>query len=242
MNRLLMTTAALLALGACSPKTAEAPKPAATPASATPTPGEPVVRGMPDKTEAPAGVYKLDPAHTSLSFKLSHLGFSHFTSRFAKVQATLTFDPANPAGMSVEATIDPKSLDLIAAPAGFHDSLTGKEFLDAGAFPQITFKSTRVDKTGPNTANVTGDLTLHGVTRPIVMAVTFNGGYAPNAYDGARIGFSATTDFKRSDFGVGAGLPAPGTNMGVGDKVSVTIETEFSSGKPTQATPPPPPA
>ena len=237
MNRVLMTSTAILALAACSPKPAEAPKPVA----AAPAAGEPVVPGMPDKTDAPAGVYKLDPVHTTLGFRLSHLGFSNFTSRFAKVEATLNFDPANPAAMSVEATIDPKSLDLIAPPAGFHDSLTGKEFLDAGTFPAITFKSTKVEKTGSNTANVTGDLTLHGVPKPIVMAVTFNGGYPANVYDGARIGFSATTDFKRSDFGVGAGLPAPGTNMGVGDKVSVTIETEFGSGKPTQATPPPPP-
>ena len=241
MNRLLMTSATVLALAACSPKPAEAPKPAPAPVAASPAPGEPVVPGMPEKTDAPVGVYKLDPAHTTLNFKLSHLGFSGFTSRFTKVDATLNFDPARPEAMSVEATIDPRSLDLIAPPKGFHDTLTGKGFLDAAAFPAITFKSTKVEKTGPNTANVTGDLTLHGVSKPIVMAVTFNGGYPPNPYDGARIGFSATTDFKRSDFGVGAGLPAPGTNMGVGDHVAVVIETEFGSGKPTASTPPPPP-
>ena len=112
-----------------------------------------------------------------------------------------------------------------------------KAFLDAAGFPAITFKSTKVEPTGANTANVTGDLTLHGVTKPVVLAVTFNGGYAPNAYDGARIGFSAKGAFRRSDFGVGAGLPAPGSNMGVGDQVNVIIETEFGMGKPTAPAP-----
>ena len=242
MTRRLTASAMVLALAACSPKPAEPPKAAAPAAAPAPVAGEPVVAGMPAKTDAPAGVYKLDPAHTTLNFKLSHLGFSNFTSRFTRIEATLNFDPANPAAMSVEATIDPKSLDLIAPPPGFHDSLTGKGFLDAAAFPTIRFKSTKVEKTGPNTANVTGDLTLHGVSRPIVLAVTFNGGYPANPYDGARVGFSAATVFKRSDFGVGAGLPAPGANMGVGDHITVVIETEFGSGKPTAGAPPPPPA
>ena len=124
------------------------------------------------------------------------------------------------------------------AEEGFYDELTGKTYLDAAAFPAITFKSTKVETTGSNTANVTGDLTLHGVTKPVVLAVTFNGGWAANAYDGARIGFSAKGALKRTDFGIGSGVPAPGTNMGVGDRIEVAIESEFSSGKPTGPTPP----
>ena len=77
-----------------------------------------------------------------------------------------------------------------------------------------------------------------GVTKPVVLAVTFNGGWAANAYDGARIGFSAKGALKRTDFGIGSGVPAPGTNMGVGDRIEVAIESEFSSGKPTGPTPP----
>jgi polyisoprenoid-binding protein YceI len=83
--------------------------------------------------------------------------------------------------------------------------------------------------TGPDTAKITGDLTLHGVTKPITLDAKFNGGYAGNMYDpSARIGFSANGVFKRSDFGITIGIPAPGTNMGVFDDVSVAIETEFS--------------
>ena len=95
----------------------------------------------------------------------------------------------------------------------------------------MTFTSTAVALTGADTADVTGDLTLHGVTRPITLAVTFNGGYGAFAMDpsGARIGFSATGKLNRSDFGIGFGVPAPGTTFGVGDEVQIIIETEFTN-------------
>ena len=187
--------------------------------------------------QPPAGQYYMDKAHTSVVFRVSHLGFSRYTAQFSRVDGKLQFDPAKPSAMSLEVSIDPKSLDLNTPPAGFHDQLLGKQWLDAGAFPTITFKSTRVDVTGPQTANVTGDLTLHGVTKPVTLATTFNGGYAANAFDGARIGFSAHGTFKRSDFGIAYGLPAPGTNFGVSDNVDVVIETEFNNGGPVKAAP-----
>jgi polyisoprenoid-binding protein YceI len=176
----------------------------------------------------------MDKAHTSVIFRVSHLGFSRYTARFAKVDGRLRFNPAAPASMAVEATIDPKSLELNTPPAGFHDQLMGKSWFNAAAFPAITFRSTSVALTGRNTAKVTGNLTLHGVTKPVTLDVTYNGGYPPNAMDpgGARVGFSAHGVLKRSAFGMGFGLPAPGSNMGVGDDVEVMIETEFSGGKP----------
>lgn len=179
----------------------------------------------------PAGGYFMDKAHTSVTFRVSHLGFSHYTARFSRVDGKLKFDPANPGAMSVEATIDPLSLELNTPPAGFHNELMGKAWFNAAQFPAITFKSTKVERTGPNTAKVTGDFTLHGVTKPVVLQVTYNGGYPPMQFDpgGARIGFSAHTVFKRSAFGMGSGVPAPGSNMGVSDDVDVAIETEFNS-------------
>jgi polyisoprenoid-binding protein YceI len=184
----------------------------------------------------PAGAYVMDKAHTSVTFRVSHMGFSRYTAHFAKVDGRLKFDPVAPAGMAVEATIDPNSLELNAPPPGFHDQLMGKSFFEAAKFPAITFKSTKVALTGKNTAQVTGDLTLHGVTKPVVLDVTYNGGYAPMAMDpGGRVGFSAHGVLKRSAFGMGFGVPAPGSNMGVGDDVEVMIETEFSDGKPPPA-------
>ncbi|WP_165185384.1 YceI family protein [Caulobacter soli] len=219
----LTAGAAALALAACSPPTAKQTEAPAAPAAAAPAADKFV---MP---KVPAGDYTLDPTHASLEFKVNHLGFSHYTARFTTFDAKLKFDPANPSASSVEATIDPKSLLLNAPPAGFKDELTGKNWLDAGQYPTITFRSTKVEVTGANTAKITGDFTLHGVTKPVVLDATFNGGYEGFSMDPhARVGFSAHGTFKRSDFGVAAGIPAPGTTMGVSDAVEFSIETEFS--------------
>ena len=187
--------------------------------------------------QPPAGAYTLDKTHTSVTFRVNHMGFSRYTARFSSIDGKLRFDPAAPATMAVEATIDPLSLELNAPPKGFHDALTGKAWFNAAAFPAITFRSTKVEVTGASTAKVTGDFSLHGVTRPVTLEVTYNGGYPPNSFDpgGARIGFSAHGVFKRSAFGMGMGIPAPGSTMGVGDDVEVMIETEFSSKVPPAA-------
>jgi polyisoprenoid-binding protein YceI len=184
---------------------------------------------QPMKVDAPAGRYMLDPSHADLSFRVSHLGFSRYTARFGAFDAKLDFDPANPAKNSVTATIDARSLTLPTPPAGFKDTLLGPQWLDAAKYPTIGFRSTKVEPTGPASARITGDLTLHGVTKPVTLTAKYNGGWAGMAMDPhARIGFSATGSFRRSDFGVSAGVPAPGTRMGVGDQVEIAIEAEFS--------------
>jgi polyisoprenoid-binding protein YceI len=184
--------------------------------------------------QPPAGLYHMDKAHTSVTFRVSHMGFSHYTARFGRVDGRLQFDPTRPTAMRVEATIDAASLDPTAPPAGFRQQLLGKGWLEAAKFPQIRFQSTKVELTGPHAAKVTGALTLHGVTKPVVLQVTYNGGYPPSSFDpgGARIGFSAHGVLKRSAFGISQGIPAPGSNLGVSDDVDIVIETEFSS-KPT---------
>ena len=201
--------------------------------SPPPAPVESVVASAvplaPMKVDAPAGVYTVDKMHASLIFRVSHMGFSMYTARFSKFDITLNFDPENPAASTVEAKIDPRSLGLENPPAGFQDDLIGPQWLDAKNYPAITFKSTSVELTGPDTARVTGDFTLHGVTKPVVLDAKFNGGYPGMMLDPhARIGLSARGVFKRSEFGMGYGVPAPGTNMGVGDNVDVQIEAEFN--------------
>jgi polyisoprenoid-binding protein YceI len=225
MKHLILTACAVALLAGCSPKP-EAAKPAAETAAAAPG-------AMPFVNTAPAGTYIIDMDHSSVNFRISHMGLSHFTSRFIGINSSLNFDPAKPEAMTVEAALNTTSIQTNypdAKTLNFDAQLAGKEFLDAGAFPQITFKSTKVETTGEHSAKVTGDLTLHGVTKPVVLDVTFNGGMAPNAMDpkGARIGFSGHTSFKRSDFGLTMGLPAPGSNMGVGDQIDVAIEAEYT--------------
>jgi polyisoprenoid-binding protein YceI len=213
--------AAVVVVG-CSPKSPAPADKAAAPAAAKEAP-----------ITAPAGDYLLDPDHTSVNFRVSHLGFSNYTARFTGLEGKLHFDPANPAAQSVEATIAADSIqtNYVGPPKVDFDSQVEKEFLHAAQNPKITFRSTRIDLTGPRKANVTGDLTLNGVTKPVTLAVTFNGGWGPQPMDRnrARIGFSAHGTLKRSDFGIAFGLPAPGTNLGVGDEVEVVIETEFAT-------------
>jgi polyisoprenoid-binding protein YceI len=208
----IVTVAAVAWLAACSPREeALAPAPA------------------PVTTEAPAGEYRMDKSHTDLSFRVDHIGFSRYTARFTEVDATLRFDPADPAQMSVNATIAVNSLALPSPPQGFRESLLGPDWFDAEQFPAITFMSTAVELTGPNTARVIGDLTLHGVTKPIILEAAFNGGYAGHPQEpNARIGMSARGSFSRSDFGIALGVPPPGSTMGVGDEVEVIVETEFN--------------
>ena len=191
----------------------------------------------PAKVNVPAGAYTLDKAHSTITFHLHHMGFSQYVARFVTFDTQLQFDPANLAASTLAVNIDPHSLDLNNPPEGFKDSLLGPDWLDAAKYPQMTFRSTAIELTGPTTMRVNGDLTLHGVTHPVTLDTTFNGGYAGQPMDPhARIGFSAQGSFKRSDFGISAGIPAPGTTMGVGDTVNVQIEMELS-GPPLATTP-----
>ena len=226
--RPFLIAAALTALCACSPRPGGEAK--TDPAAGPDAKAAPAAAKAP--SEAPAGTYDMDLDHTSVVFRASHMGLSHYTARFTKAGGKLVFDPANPAAQSVTATIDAGSLQTAypeAAKLDF-DALIEKEFLDTAKSPQITFRSTKVEPTGANTARLTGDLTLHGVTKPVVLEATYNGGYKASAMDpkGHRIGFSAHGTLKRSDFGIAYGLPAPGTTFGVGDDVEVLIETEFT--------------
>jgi polyisoprenoid-binding protein YceI len=194
----------------------------------------------PAKTDAPAGVYALDKTHASVTFRINHLGLSHYTARFTRMEAELKFDPAHPEAMSVTATVDPHSIktDYPNKEPDFDAELQKDKWLDTGKYPEMTFKSTKVELTGPNTARVTGDFTLHGMTKPVTLDVTYNGFmHLDMGAPGDHIGFSAHGSLKRSDFGVKEGIPQPGSNMGVGDDVEFIIEAEFV--KPAPAAPAP---
>lgn len=177
----------------------------------------------------PAGSYTLDKPHASLIFRVNHLGFSHWTARFTRFDAKLQFDPANAATARVTVTIDPASITSDNPPPGFVATLRGAQLLNAGEFPRITYRSTRVEPVGQNALRIFGDLTLHGKTQPVVLDATYNGGYIGHPMDPhARIGFSAHGTLKRSDFGIAFGIPQPGSTMGVGDTVEFSIEAEFN--------------
>lgn len=224
---LRLVSLAALAFVACSEKPAEAP--ATAPAPAAETAAAPAAATPPSIEGLPAGDYKIDPSHATLVFTVNHLGFSHYTGQFTRFTADLKLDPANPGAAQLSATVDPTSLSIPSPPAGFVDELSSEPWLNAKAFPQMTFKSTSIAMTGPNTADVTGDFTLRGITKPVTLAMTFNGGWKGIPQDPhARIGFSAKGALKRADFGMTTGVPAPGSTMGVSDDVTIAIEAELT--------------
>jgi polyisoprenoid-binding protein YceI len=175
------------------------------------------------------GKYALDKDHASLLFKLNHLGFSTYVGRFNTLNATLDFDPENIEKSSLEVIVDMASIDVNNA--AFAEQLRGSDWLDAAQFPQAVYKTTRyVGPTGGTTEKNTfafeGDLTFHGVTKPVTLNVTFNGGGRNMLTRKNTLGFSANATFKRSDFGVGKF-----TSMGVGDDVTLDINVEFQETK-----------
>ena len=170
--------------------------------------------------DAPAGHYEMDPRHASLTASVLHMGLSHYTLRFDHFTASFDYDPGHPQASKIQAQIDVGSLD--AGDASVSHEFAG-EFLDATAHPQATFVSTAITMTDPTHGTVAGDLTLRGVTHPAVLDVTFNGtSPALMGIGGHRMGFSATTIIKRSDFGSQAWQSA------VGDEVRIVIEAEFA--------------
>jgi polyisoprenoid-binding protein YceI len=212
----LSATFALLALAAAAQAADETVPPAST-------------------APVPQGTYQIDKAHTSLAFKVNHLGFSTFTGRFTHVDAKLAFNPRKLAESSVDVTIDPKSVSTDNAPEGFLQELAGEMFLDATKYPEMKFTSRSVEDAGNGNFRIRGELTLHGVTKPLTLEGRYNGGYAGHPFDPhARVGFSARGTLKRSDFGVSFGIPSAANHwFGVGDDVEVQLETEFS-GPPLQ--------
>ncbi len=172
-----------------------------------------------DIAKAPAGTYELEKGHASITFKAMHLGYAHYAMRFNDFDATLNLDPTAPEKSTLNVTIIPASLDSHNQQLTQHTS--GKDFFDIEKYPTITFTSTRIEKTSANTGKITGDLTMHGVTKPIVLDATFNGGGQHPMMKKYDIGFSATTSVKRSDFGMGYGIDM------VSDVIPVEIEAEF---------------
>ena len=176
--------------------------------------------------DAPAGTYKLDPNHASVVWKVSHLGLSNYTARFGKLDATLTYDPADPTKSQLTATVDPASVKTEypnAATKDFDKELRDDpRFFKVGQFPEIKFVSTKLEKTGEKTGKMTGDLTFMGQTKPVTLDVTFNGSYKEHPLSKKpALGFSATGTVKRSTFGMDAMVPF------IGDDVTVLVETEF---------------
>ncbi len=170
-----------------------------------------------DPAAAPSGAYKLDPHHTSVVARVSHMGFSNFAMRFDRISGRLDWNNADPAKSKVDVLVDAKSIDTNVADL---DKEVVAQVLAADANPDIHFVSTRIERTGATTGKIWGDLTLRGVTKPVVLEAVFNG-TAP-AFGKPRMGFSAKGLINRADFGAEAFGQFASTD------VTLDIQAEFS--------------
>ncbi|PWC31384.1 YceI family protein [Azospirillum sp. TSO35-2] len=162
--------------------------------------------------------YKIDPAHLSVAFIVNHLGFSNLIGRFNTASGDVSFDKDAVEKSTVAVTVDTTSVDTNHAKRDEH--LKSPDFFNAKEFPKMTFKSTAIEKTGANTGKLHGDLTLLGVTKPIVLDVTFNKDGVSPASKLETVGFSARGKVKRTDFGMKYGAPY------ISDEIDLLIEAE----------------
>jgi polyisoprenoid-binding protein YceI len=173
----------------------------------------------PALADMPGGPYTLDRHHTSITFKISHLGFSHFTGRFDKFDGVFTYNPTAPEQSTLDVTIYPDSIDT--NDSELDEDLRGENWFNPIKFPHATFHSTHMEPMSDGHAKITGDFTLHGMTHEMILDIVLVGaGEVP--FTGEKvIGISASGAFDRSAYGISNLEPM------VGDEVSLQIESEF---------------
>lgn len=233
--RLLLIGGACALLAACGQQAGDAAAPDADQTAAVAD-----VQTEQVNLEVPAGLYKLDPNHALLQWSVSHLGLSNYTVKFTRYDATISLDPEKLENSKIELSIDPRSVrtDFPGDYVGTHKGTPYKswdealalddKFLNGKKFPNITFASTSIERTGPNLAKVTGDLTFLGMTKPVTMNVSVVGQSANHPLLGIPvIGFRAEGRFNRSDFGMETGP--------IGDEVTVVFDGEFHPAPATVA-------
>jgi polyisoprenoid-binding protein YceI len=170
-----------------------------------------------------AGSFKVEPSHTRVQFSVSHMGFTDWYGDFTGATGSLTIDPKNVAASKLDITIPTAS--VVTTNAVLDAELKSAEWFDAARYPSIRFVSTAVKQTGPGTADISGDLTFHGVTRPVVLAARFNGAGVNPLSKAYTLGFDATTRIKRSDFGVKSYVPL------IGDETELRISAAFEAAR-----------
>ncbi|MCJ2184996.1 YceI family protein [Novosphingobium sp. 1949] len=177
----------------------------------------------PAPAAAQAGSYTVEPGHTRVGFSVMHFGFTEYYGEFSGVSGTLSLDPKKVEDARLSVSIPVASIDTT------NDTLDGElrdpTWFDAAKYPKITFVSTKVTRTGDRTADITGNLTFHGVTKPVTLHASYNAG-GVNPMDKAyTLGFNATGTIQRSDFGVTKYVPV------VGDTVTLRISAAFEKAK-----------
>ena len=169
--------------------------------------------------------WKLDPAHSLAEFKVKHMMISNVKGRFTGLSGTLSLDEADYTHSAVEASIDVATVKTGDEQRDGH--LKSADFFDAEKFPAITFKSTNIDAKGGADYEVTGDFTLHGVTKSITLAVEDVSQPSKDPWGNQRIGLSATTRISRKDFGLTWNSALEAGGVLVGEDIAISLEVEF---------------
>jgi polyisoprenoid-binding protein YceI len=172
-----------------------------------------------DPAVVQAGAYSLETSHARVVFATSHMGFSTWYGDFAGATGSLTLDPKNPAASALQVSIP--TANVTTTNAKLDEELKSAAWFDAAQYPAITFKSTKVEVTSPTTAQVTGDLTFHGVTKPVTLDATFKASGVNPLSKAYTVGFEVKGKLKRSEFGVKTYVPL------IGDDVDLTISAPF---------------
>jgi polyisoprenoid-binding protein YceI len=173
-------------------------------------------------TQTAVSTWAIDPVHSSVSFAVEYMAIAFFKGRFSEVEGTISLDEANPANSSVNAAIAVKSIDI--SNERLYGHMMGDQFFDSEKTPQITFRSTKVEKQDDRHWTIAGDLTMHGITRPVTLATEYQG-QAKHPFSGQqRSGFKATTSINRLDWDLKWNALLDTGAKYVGEKVDVTLE------------------
>lgn len=172
-----------------------------------------------DLAQARPGTYKLDPDHGKITWSVSHLGFSTYVGQFTDVSATLVLDPQKIPASRLDAQVNMASVASLNTALDEH--LKAPDFFDVARYPIATLRATQIRIISANTAEITGELTLRGVTRPLVITADFNQAGKGPADGRYTLGFDGRGRIKRSEFGIAYGLPV------LGDEVTLHFEAEF---------------
>jgi polyisoprenoid-binding protein YceI len=185
---------------------------------------------MATATTTPATIttWKLDPAHSHAEFKVKHMMISNVKGSFSGLTGTLTEHATDASLSTIEAAVPVPSVSTGDAQRDGH--LKSADFFDAEKYPEMTFKSTNVKKQGEGEYSVTGDLTLHGVTKPVTFAVDGPSAPGKDPWGNTRIGLSATAKINRKDFGLGWNAALETGGVLVGEDVHITLEIQFIKG------------
>jgi len=169
--------------------------------------------------------YTIDPAHSSAQFTVRHMMITNVRGSFSGVTGTVVIDSEDSSNSTVEATIDTTTLNTLDAGRDAH--VKGAEFLDVEKYPTITFKSEKVEVTGEGEAQVTGALTVHGATKDVVLEVEGPTAEAKDPWGNFRIGASATTKIKRSEFGLTWSTALETGGVLLGDDLKITLDVSL---------------